>query len=131
MSCFGIELHNVSLVASLLDGTTVEFFEGTFECDNDIGWLRRLGLIQAAITVCKNALLDIITGNVAVFQEEISILQLCLEVALGVHPHEVSTADSFAFWSNAAFLKTILTIDVIDRLIFNYQKLETVKYGAK
>ena len=119
LSSFGIELDDISLVGSLLDRATVEFFESAFECDNDIGrlcWLRR---IQAAKTVSEDALLHITTGNVTVLQEEVSILQLLLKVALSVHPHEVSTSDSFAFWSNAALLESIFTIDVVDRLIFD------------
>ena len=119
---FGVKLHNLSLIAGHLDGATVEFFEGAFKYDNDIGWLRWLGLVQASKTVCKDALLHIIAGDVAVLQEEIGILQLFLKVALSVHSHEVSTSDSFALWSNAALLKTILTIDVINCLIFNCKR---------
>ena len=122
MSCFGIELHDVSLVASLLDGATVEFFEGAVECDNNIGWLSWLGLIQASKTICKDALLHVIAGNVAVIREEVSILELLLKVALSVHLHEVSATDSLALWSYAALLQTILAIDVIDRLIFNCKR---------
>ena len=119
LSSFGIELDDISLVGSLLDRATVEFFEGAFECDNDIGRLPWLRCIQTAKTVSKDALLHITTGNVAILQEEVSILQLLLKVALSIHPHEVSTSDSFAFWSNAALLESIFTIDVVDRLIFD------------
>ena len=127
LSCFGIELDDISLVGSPLNRATVEFFESAIECDNDIGRLPWLRCIQTAKTVSKDALLHITTGNIAVLQEEVSILELLLEVALSVHPHEVSTSDSFAFWSNAALLQSVFTIYVIDRLIFDYKKLETVK----
>ena len=119
---FGVKLHNLPLVASLLDGATVEFFEGAVECDNNIGWLSWLGLVQASKTICKDALLHVIAGNVAVIREEISILELLLKVALSVHLHEVSATNSLALWSYAALLQTILAIDVIDRLIFNCKR---------
>ena len=121
LSSFGIELNDISLVGSLLDRATVEFFESAIECDNDIGRLPWLRCIQTAKTVSKDALLHITTGNVAILQEEVSILELLLEVALSVHPHEVSSSDSFAFWSNAALLESVFTIDVVDRLIFDYK----------
>ena len=130
LSSFGIELNDISLVGSLLDRATVEFFESAIECDNDIGRLPWLRCIQTAKTVSKDALLHITTGNVAILQEEVSILELLLEVALSVHSHEVSSSDSFAFWSNAALLESVFTIDVVDRLIFDYKKLETVKMCA-
>ena len=51
LSSFGIKLHDFPFVGCLLDGATVEFFESAIECDDDIGRLRRLGLVQAAKTI--------------------------------------------------------------------------------